>query len=167
MNNSRKSSAGKRFLLVLLLMLGAGATVSLALYALRSNIDFFYTPRDLVHGKDGVIPQVGQRMQVGGMVKPGSFERDPDSPTTVRFIIYDMDAEVRVQYTGTLPDLFEEGQSVVIKGVLAEGLLIMASEVLAKHDENYTPPEVQDAFNDAMRENHRRPADAYNNSTQP
>lgn len=139
----------KRLLLVLLLIVGVSLAGGLLAVSLSSNIDFFYTPRDVVHGKNGVIPQVGQRIQLGGMVAPGSVKRSETS-LEVTFDVFDKKASMRVVYDGVLPDLFEEGQSVVAKGVLQENNTLMADTILAKHDENYTPPEVEDA----MKENH-------------
>ncbi|VFS06212.1 cytochrome c-type biogenesis protein CcmE [Citrobacter koseri] len=98
----------------------------------------------------------GQRLRVGGMVMPGSVKRDPDS-LKVNFSIYDAEGVVDVTYEGILPDLFREGQGVVVQGELGEKNHVQAKEVLAKHDENYTPPEVEKA----MQENHRRPESVY------
>jgi len=149
MTNNTKNQTRKRLLLTIFLLIGAGVTAALVLYALSSNIDFFYTPRDVVHGKDGVIPSVGQRMQIGGMVLPDSVKKEEDS-LAVTFIVFDKDAQLTIQYKGLLPDLFEEGQSVVVKGVLRDNHVVDADSILAKHDENYTPPEIEAA----MRDNH-------------
>ncbi|ECC3147597.1 TPA: cytochrome c maturation protein CcmE, partial [Salmonella enterica subsp. enterica serovar Aberdeen] len=126
----------------------------LVLYALRANIDLFYTPGEILYGKRETqqLPAVGQRLRVGGMVMPGSVRRDPDS-LKVNFSLYDAEGSVTVSYEGILPDLFREGQGVVVQGTLEKGSHVLAHEVLAKHDENYTPPEVEKA----MQENHRRP----------
>lgn len=142
----------KRLILVCLFMLGVGLAGSLLVFAIGSNIDFFYTPRDIVHGKDGVIPKVGQRIQLGGMVEPGSVERGSteDGSLSISFNVFDKDAKIHVTHIGTLPDLFAEGQSVVVKGVIHENNVVVADNILAKHDENYTPPEVEKA----MQENH-------------
>ncbi|EOX8567440.1 TPA_asm: cytochrome c maturation protein CcmE [Salmonella bongori] len=133
-------------------------TLALILYALRSNIDLFYTPGEILYGKRETqqMPETGQRLRVGGMVMPGSVRRDPDS-LKVNFSIYDAEGSVTVSYEGILPDLFREGQGVVVQGTLEKGNHIQAQEVLAKHDENYTPPEVEKA----MQENHRRPQGVY------
>ena len=104
------------------------------------------------------MPEVGQRLRVGGMVMPGSIVRDADPKSLkITFTVYDAEAEIDVSYDGILPDLFKEGQGVVVQGELQENNHVLAKEVLAKHDENYTPPEVEKA----MQENHRRPAAAY------
>ena len=133
---------------------GMVVTVLLVLYALRASIDLFYTPGEILYGKRETDqrPQMGQRLRAGGMVLPGSVRRQPDS-LHVSFSIYDAEAVIDVSYSGILPDLFREGQGVVVQGALAEGNRIIAREVLARHDENYTPPEVAQA----MKENHRRP----------
>ncbi|MDK7735022.1 cytochrome c maturation protein CcmE [Providencia stuartii] len=158
MNIRRKN----RLWLVCSILIGVGLMVALLLYALRSSIDLFYTPGEIIYGKRETqqIPEVGQRLRVGGMVMPGTVQRDPDS-LKVTFTVYDAEAEVDVSYEGILPDLFREGQGVVVQGELAENHHIIAKEVLAKHDENYTPPEVEQA----MQENHRRPAAAYKDNT--
>jgi cytochrome c-type biogenesis protein CcmE len=147
-----------RLWLALAVLAGLGLTITLVLYALRSNIDLFYTPGEILYGKREThqLPEVGQRLRVGGMVMPGSVKRDPNT-LKVTFQIYDAEGEVDVSYEGILPDLFREGQGVVVQGVLGEDNHVQAKEVLAKHDENYTPPEVEKA----MQDNHRRPASAY------
>ncbi|MGL4666635.1 MAG: cytochrome c maturation protein CcmE [Saezia sp.] len=149
MTDNTKNQTKKRLLLTIFLLVGIGITAALVLFFLRSNIDFFYTPRDVVHGKNGTIPHIGQRMQIGGMVMPGSVKKETDS-LAISFVIFDKDAQLTVHYKGILPDLFEEGQSVVVKGILRENHLVEADNILAKHDENYTPPEVEAA----MRDNH-------------
>ena len=149
MTDNTKKQTQKRLLLTIFLLVGVGATAALVLFALSSNIDFFYTPRDVVHGKNGVLPSVGQRMQIGGMVMPGSVKKE-DNSLAMSFVVFDKDAQLTIQYEGILPDLFEEGQSVVVKGVLRDNHVVVADNILAKHDENYTPPEVEEA----MRDNH-------------
>ncbi|WP_054179512.1 cytochrome c maturation protein CcmE [Trabulsiella odontotermitis] len=154
MNIRRKN----RLWLALAVLAGLALTATLVLYALRSNIDLFYTPGEIVYGKREThqLPEVGQRLRVGGMVLPGSVKRDPGS-LKVTFTVYDAEAEINVSYEGILPDLFREGQGVVVQGELQKGDSVVAKEVLAKHDENYTPPEVEKA----MQDNHRRPASFY------
>ncbi|HCM1978937.1 TPA: cytochrome c maturation protein CcmE [Salmonella enterica subsp. houtenae serovar 47:z36:-] len=141
---------------------GLGLTTALVLYALRANIDLFYTPGEILYGKRETqqMPAVGQRLRVGGMVMPGSVKRDPDS-LKVNFSLYDAEGVVEVSYDGILPDLFREGQGVVVQGVLDRGNHVQAKEVLAKHDENYVPPEVEKA----MQDNHRRPQGVYKDKT--
>ncbi|MCT4702350.1 cytochrome c maturation protein CcmE [Enterobacteriaceae bacterium H20N1] len=149
MNTRRKN----RLYLAVAVLVGLGLTVTLVLYALRSNIDLFYTPGEIVYGKgkSQQRPDIGQRLRVGGMVMPGSVKRDKQT-LKVTFKLYDVNGVVDVTYVGILPDLFREGQGVVAQGVLEKGNLIAAKEVLAKHDENYTPPEVKEAMN----KNHQR-----------
>ncbi|MEM0651373.1 cytochrome c maturation protein CcmE [Klebsiella huaxiensis] len=143
-----------RLWVALVVLAGLTLTITLVLYALRSNIDLFYTPGEILYGKRETQqrPVVGQRLRVGGMVMPGSVRRDPNS-LKVNFSIYDAEGSVDVSYEGILPDLFREGQGVVVQGELGEENHLLAKEVLAKHDENYTPPEVKKA----MQEHHRRP----------
>lgn len=129
----------QRLIIVLLVVLGAGSAVGLAAYALRQNIDLFHPPVELAGGQ---VP-VGKKIRAGGMVVAGSLARSPDS-LRVTFAITDYKATVPVVYTGILPDLFAEGQGVVAKGTLDADGVFQASEVLAKHDENYMPPEVKD-----------------------
>ncbi|MCP5933839.1 cytochrome c maturation protein CcmE, partial [Klebsiella pneumoniae] len=108
-------------------------------------------PGEVIYGKreNGQKPEPGQRLRIGGMVMPGSVKRD-DKTLDVTFKLYDARGVVEVSYTGILPALFREGQGVVAQGTLQDGTHIRAKEVLAKHDENYTPPEVKEA----MEENH-------------
>lgn len=143
-----------RLWVALAVLAGLTLTITLVLYALRFNIDLFYTPGEILYGKRETQqrPVVGQRLRVGGMVMPGSVRRDPNS-LKVNFSIYDAEGSVDVSYEGILPDLFREGQGVVVQGELGEENHLLAKEVLAKHDENYTPPEVKKA----MQEHHRRP----------
>jgi len=119
------------------------AAIGIMLYSLSNNFDAFYTPSEIIQGKDqtGVIPSVGQRLRIGGMVVPGSVKRDTDT-LAVSFDLVDTGPAVTVQYQGILPDLFREGQGIVATGVLEESTLIVAHEVLAKHDEEYMPPEL-------------------------
>lgn len=154
MNTRRKN----RLYLAVAVLLGLGLTLSLVLYALRSNIDLFYTPGEILYGKGDSqqLPEIGQRLRVGGMVLPGSVKRDSQT-LKVTFKLYDINGAIDVTYVGILPDLFREGQGVVAQGVLEKGNVVAAKEVLAKHDENYTPPEVKEA----MSKNHQRAPQAY------
>ncbi len=150
MNPRRK----KRMVVVLSILIGLGATTGLVLYALNQNIDLFYTPSEILNGKpNGEKPSVGQRLRVGGLVVEGSVKRASDS-LLVSFDLKDIGDSVTVQYDGILPDLFREGQGIVAQGVLVDSKTIEAFEVLAKHDENYTPPEVVEA----MQVNHEAKA---------
>lgn len=126
------------------LVIGGLALVAVAVgllgYALRANINFFYTPLQIVSGE----APLSQGLRAGGVVKKGSVQRMPDS-LVVNFIVTDFSADVAVHYDGLLPDLFREGQGVVVTGRLVDNAHLEASQVLAKHDEKYTPPEISDA----------------------
>ncbi|MCL9774523.1 cytochrome c maturation protein CcmE [Vibrio methylphosphonaticus] len=136
----------KRLGIILAIFIGISATVGLILYALNQNMDLFYTPTELVNGKpDGSKPEVGQRLRIGGMVVDGSVRRDNES-LRVSFDLADVGPKVTVVYDGILPDLFREGQGIVAQGVLVDATTIEAFEVLAKHDEEYMPPEVAEAM---------------------
>ena len=137
MNPVRK----KRLFIILAILAGVGVAVTLALSALRENINLFYTPTQIAAGE---APE-GTRIRAGGLVEEGSVTRSKDS-LTVTFRVTDNNATVAIQYQGILPDLFREGQGIVALGrVNSEGILV-ADEVLAKHDENYMPPEVTQAL---------------------
>jgi cytochrome c-type biogenesis protein CcmE len=137
MNPRRK----KRLMTVSAVVIVLGGAISLMLYALSQNIDLFYTPSEIVDGKDGVVPEVGQRLRVGGMVVEGSVRRNQQT-LDVSFDLVDTGPTITVSYQGLLPDLFREGQGIVATGVLTEKHHIQAHEVLAKHDEEYMPPEL-------------------------
>ncbi|WP_337840355.1 cytochrome c maturation protein CcmE [Rheinheimera sp.] len=143
MNPRRK----QRLLAVTAVIVLVGGAVGAMLYALQQNIDLFYTPSQLVEGigKNKTKPELGQRLRIGGMVVKGSVKRDPNS-LKVRFDLVDTGPLVTVEYEGILPDLFREGQGIVATGVLLDARTIKASEVLAKHDEEYMPPEVAEAM---------------------
>jgi cytochrome c-type biogenesis protein CcmE len=117
-----------------LLLLALGT--ALVLSAFRDNLVFFYTPSQVAAGE---APPAGL-FRIGGMVEPGSIARQADG-VTVAFTVTDLRQTIRVQYRGALPDLFKEGKGVVAQGRLGEGARFVAQEVLAKHDENYMPPE--------------------------
>ena len=134
----------QRLFMVIFIVVIASVAVALLSFALRENINLFYPPSDIVSGE---APKA-VRIRAGGMVVDGSMVRADDSLFT-RFQITDGEAQVDVHYTGILPDLFAEGEAAVVTGELNDNGVFMASEVLAKHDENYTPPEVADAMQDA------------------
>lgn len=134
----------QRLLIVIFVVLFSSAAVGLVTYALRGNINLFFPPAEVAQGK----APVGKPIRVGGMVREGSVQRSDDS-LEVRFVITDFEADVPALYVGILPDLFGEGQGAVASGVLNEEGVLMASEVLAKHDENYMPPEVADALEES------------------
>ncbi len=131
----------QRLYVVLFIALFSSLAVGLVMYAMRGNINLFYPPAEVAAGKAPVnVP-----IRVGGMVKEGSVSRSDDS-LEVAFTVTDYQASVPVVYTGILPDLFDEGQGAVASGKLNEQGVLEATEVLAKHDENYMPPEVADAL---------------------
>lgn len=117
-----------------------GLAVGLVLFALEDSIVFFYSPSDVA--EKNIKP--GQRIRLGGLVEEGSVRRGEN--TTVQFAVTDTAKSVSVMYTGVLPDLFREGQGVVSEGKLGEDGVFVADSVLAKHDENYMPPEVAEAL---------------------
>ncbi|MGD9660607.1 MAG: cytochrome c maturation protein CcmE [Porticoccaceae bacterium] len=144
----------QRLIAVIFIVIAASAAVGLVTYALRENINLFYAPSQIVAGE---APE-GTRIRIGGMVVKGSLQRQEQSLETL-FAITDGPAQVRVSYTGILPDLFAEGEAAVATGKLLADGSFEASEVLAKHDENYVPPEVADAMDKAMNKAHKAKAE--------
>ena len=134
----------KRLTIVLFLLAGVAVAVALATYALRQNINLFYDPSQIAAGE----APVDVRIRAGGMVEEDSVIRNPES-LQVEFRVTDFTSSVLVEYTGILPDLFAEGQGVVAMGRLDSNGRFVADQVLAKHDENYMPPEVHDALEKA------------------
>lgn len=136
----------KRFALIIGALAVIGTAAALVLNAFEENLVFFFTPTQVVSGE---APK-GRAFRIGGMVKEGSVQRDG---VNVRFVVTDTANDVPVTYTGILPDLFREGKGVVAQGKLDDGGKgFNASEVLAKHDENYMPPEAQAALDKAAVE---------------
>ena len=131
----------QRLLTVSFLVVGLGTGTILVLMALNENINLFFTPAQVAAGK---VPP-GLRFRVGGMVVPGSVEKAKDDIKT-RFKLADRSAQVQLEYAGILPDLFREMQGIVAEGRLNEQGVFVADQVLAKHDENYMPPEVEAAL---------------------
>ena len=131
----------QRLWVVLSIVLFSSAAVGLALYALRGNIDLFYPPAAVAAG----AAPLDTSIRVGGMVVDGSVRRAADS-LQVRFAVTDYQASVEVIYEGILPDLFAEGEGVVASGRLGADGVLRADQVLAKHDEDYMPPEVAEAL---------------------
>lgn len=127
----------QRMLTVALVLTGVGLAVGLALQAFEENLLFFYSPTQILAGE----PPEGRQFRLGGMVVENSLHREPGD-LTVRFTVTDFESNVIVTYTGVLPDLFSEGKGVVANGYLQPDGSFHAEEVLAKHDENYMPPEV-------------------------
>ena len=134
----------QRLLLVVAAVVLLGGATGLVLLALSDSIAFFVTPSDIAAHK----VDVDRRFRLGGLVVPGSVERS-GGDGTVAFALSDQVHQVRVRYRGLLPDLFREGQGIVAQGRLASDGVFVADEVLAKHDENYMPPEVANALKQA------------------
>jgi len=134
----------KRIALIVAGLAVLGIGTALVLNAFNSNLVFFFSPTQVLSGE---APK-DKTFRIGGLVKEGSLERQADG-VTVRFAVTDTDQVLPVQYKGILPDLFKEGKGVVAQGKLGADGLFIASEVLAKHDENYMPPEAQKAVSDA------------------
>jgi len=122
------------------------AAVALVLSAFQQNMVFFHTPSDVMAGK---APR-GKTFRIGGLVEGGSLQREADG-FTVRFAITDTAQTIPVSYKGTLPDLFKEGKGAVVQGSLGPDGQFRATEVLAKHDENYMPPEAAHALEQAQK----------------
>ena len=137
MNPTRR----RRLVAISVGLLGLGIASGFVIYALRENMQHFISPSDIALGK---APQ-GHRFRLGGVVLEGSVRRSADS-LQVDFVVTDRFKDFPVRYNGILPDLFREGQSVVATGTLEGNTRFIAEEVLAKHDENYMPPEVADAI---------------------
>ena len=135
----------KRLISILVGLVALGLAAWLVFNALGSNMSYFYSPTEVVQKK---APQ-DHLFRLGGMVVKGSVQRGQE--LTVRFAVTDTANVVDVEYTGILPDLFEEGQGVIAQGKLAESGIFIATEVLAKHDENYMPPEAADSSDEAAQ----------------
>ena len=154
MNPVRK----KRLIIVLAILLGVSATVGIGLMALQQNINLFYSPAQIAQGE----APTDMRIRAGGLVKEGSVrilnseQANIEDKTIVtrQFVITDGFQDVTVEFTGFLPDLFREGQGIVAQGKLNAARVLIADEVLAKHDENYMPPEVTKALEEAGVLNH-------------
>jgi cytochrome c-type biogenesis protein CcmE len=134
----------KRIAIIVGALAGLGVAAGLVLNALQSNVAFFFTPTQVIGGE---APK-NKAFRVGGMVREGSVKREQ---MTVHFVITDTAKEVPVSYTGILPDLFKEGKGAVVQGKLGSNGEFVATEVLAKHDENYMPPEAQHAMDQAKK----------------
>ncbi|WP_303761311.1 cytochrome c maturation protein CcmE [Alcanivorax jadensis] len=140
MNAVRK----QRLILVISILVGLAIACGLMFYALRQNINLFFTPQQVMAGEAPLNTQ----MRVGGLVEEGSVVRDQET-LDVQFVLTDGKGSFTVHYQGILPDLFREGQGIVANGTLISTNRFEAEEVLAKHDETYMPPEVQDALEKA------------------
>jgi cytochrome c-type biogenesis protein CcmE len=126
-----------------------GIAAALILNAFQSNLVFFYSPTQVAANE---APH-NRSFRIGGLVEQGSVQRQPDG-LTVRFVVTDTAKSIPVMYAGILPDLFKEGKGVVAQGKLEADGVFHASEVLAKHDENYMPPEAADAVEKARKAEH-------------
>lgn len=139
MNPTRK----RRLIIVLLVLAAAGVAVGLTVFALQQNMNYLFTPSQVRSGQ----AEAYRTFRLGGMVKAGSIARSGDS-LKVGFTVIDADGAMPVEYTGILPDLFRDNQSVIATGHMAGGHFV-ATEVLAKHDETYMPKELKDAMEKA------------------
>ncbi len=137
----------KRLLAVVAVLAGLGLAALFALKAFQKNLMYYYTPSQVAAGQ--AAP--GRPFRMGGLVAMGSVQRSPGS-LTVHFTLTDMAHSVPITYTGILPDLFREGQGIVVHGSLDAGGAFTADEVLAKHDEKYMPPEVAAAIQKAKQQ---------------
>lgn len=147
----------KRLTLILLMIVGIGLAAFLASRALDENLMFFYEPSQIVAGE---APKE-HPIRVGGLVVNGSIQRRSDG-LTVAFDVTDNAEKITVEYTGILPDLFREGQGIVALGKLNDKNIFVASEVLAKHDENYMPPEVASALKNSHDKGTAAPTSSIN-----
>ena len=136
----------KRMAFIVVGLAGLAVAIGLIANAFNQNLVFFFSPSD-VQAKQAPI---NRDFRLGGLVEEGSLKREDDG-LTVHFIVTDNANTIPVTFTGILPDLFREGQGVVAQGKLNENGVFMAKEVLAKHDESYMPPEVQDALDKAKQ----------------
>lgn len=127
----------KRLFIILGIVFGTALIVGLVMYSLNQNINLFYSTSQIAQGE----APVGKRIRVGGMVVEGSVKRSSKS-LNVRFDLTDYAQQITVEFTGILPDLFREGQGIIAQGKMDAKGIFQADEVLAKHDENYMPPEI-------------------------
>ena len=146
----------QRLQLVILLVAAAALVIGLVVYMLRENGNFFYTPAQIISGE---APQ-GVFLRAGGMVVDGSVLRSDDS-LWVQFKISDGVDVLTIEHTGILPDLFAEGEAAIASGKVDENLVLQATQILAKHDEKYTPPEVADEMNEAYKQNEAAKSGSY------
>ena len=133
----------RRIVLVVGILAGVSIAGALALRAFQDNVMFFFDPSQVASG----AAPTGERFRLGGMVKPGTVDRQAGS-LDMRFVVTDFQRDVPVRYSGVVPDLFRENQGVVAHGRLGTDGIFVADEILAKHDENYMPPEVARAIKD-------------------
>jgi cytochrome c-type biogenesis protein CcmE len=148
--------AQKRFWLIIAFLTGLALAATLIFYGLRTSVSYFYAPKDVAAELQKPKPrlEMGRVFRLGGLVKEGSIEKKQTADgTRIDFVITDLKDEIAVSYEGILPDLFREGQGAIATGVLVNEKQFVASELLAKHDENYMPPEVKDALERAEENN--------------
>jgi cytochrome c-type biogenesis protein CcmE len=138
----------KRFVMIAAGLGALGVAAVLVLNAFRSNLVFFFTPTQVAQGE----APVNTNFRIGGLVEKGSIQRQSDG-LTVNFVVTDTAKSMKVSYTGILPDLFKEGKGVVAQGKLGPDGIFHADQVLAKHDENYMPPEAAEALKKAGKLN--------------
>ena len=150
----------KRFVFIAVALAAVAVAVGLVLYALRGNVNLYFTPTQVFNNE---APK-GRSFRIGGLVEKGSLKREKDG-LTVNFVITDTHKSIPVVYTGILPDLFKEGKGVVAQGEVQANGVMRAEEVLAKHDENYMPPEAADALNKAKAANAADAAAAASNGS--
>ena len=136
----------KKLALIVLVLAALGIAVALVLNAFNSNLVFFFSPTQVAAGE----APINRAFRIGGLVEEGSIKREADGLTT-RFVVTDTARTIPVTYTGILPDLFKEGKGVVAEGRLGPDGVFAATQVLAKHDENYMPPEAADAIEQAQK----------------
>jgi cytochrome c-type biogenesis protein CcmE len=139
-------SRHKKLLAIGLSLAGIGVATALVLNAFQNNLVFFFSPTQVMKGE----APVDRTFRIGGMVEEGSVRREADG-LTVRFVVTDTAQTIPVVYKGVLPDLFKEGKGVVAEGKLGKDGLFTATQVLAKHDENYMPPEAAHAIEQAQK----------------
>lgn len=131
----------KRLSIILGLVFGTALIVGLVMFSLSENINLFYSTSQIANGE----APVGTRIRAGGMVVDGSVKRSSDS-LKIQFALTDYERQVIVEFTGILPDLFREGQGIIAQGKMDANGIFQADEVLAKHDENYMPPEIAESM---------------------
>jgi cytochrome c-type biogenesis protein CcmE len=136
----------KRIAMIAVGLLAFAGAAALILSAFRSNLVFFFSPSQVAAHE----APVNRSFRIGGLVQQGTLQREPDG-LTVRFVVTDTAKNITVLYTGILPDLFKEGKGVVAQGTLSADGVFHAKEVLAKHDENYMPPQAADAVGKAQK----------------
>ncbi len=139
-------SRHKKLALIVLVLAALGIAAALVLNAFQSNLVFFFSPTQVANGE----APTGRAFRIGGLVEAGSIQRQPDG-LSVHFVVTDTARTIPVIYTGILPDLFKEGKGVVAEGRLGGDGVFTATQVLAKHDENYMPPEAAHAVEQAQK----------------